>query len=120
MSHHFPHATIVGVVDGDTIDVLIDFGFRLRQDHRVRLAGIDAPEVNARGSEGEVARDWLRSRLPIGAAVELVTDKPADKYGRYLATVWRVDPASSRPELDSVNTQLLAAGLARPYDGGTR
>lgn len=114
----YPHATVLGVVDGDTIDVNIDYGFRLRQDHRVRLAGIDAPEVNAVGPEGEQARDWLRARLPVGQAVELVTVKPADKYGRFLATVWRV--VDGRTELDSVNQELLAAGLARPYDGGTR
>lgn len=120
MSHHYPHAKVVDVTDGDTVTVDIDYGFHLKQRHRVRLAGIDAPEVNARGPEGEAARDWLRARLPAGAAIELVTDKPADKYGRYLATVWRVDPASGRPELDSVNAQLLAAGLARPYDGGAR
>lgn len=114
MSHHFPHATVVGVVDGDTVDVLIDFGFRLRQDHRVRLAGIDAPEISARGPEGEAARDWLRLRLPVGTPVELVTEKPADKYGRYLAWVWL--PTAE----DSVNGQMIAAGHARPYDGGAR
>lgn len=115
MSHHFPHATIVGVVDGDTVDVLIDFGFRLRQDHRLRMAGIDAPEVSARGPEGEAARDWLRARLPVGTAVRLTTEKPADKYGRYLAWVYAGDPADK-----SINEQMVALGLARPYDGGTR
>jgi endonuclease YncB( thermonuclease family) len=112
MSHDFPHATVVGVVDGDTIDVLIDF--RLRQNHRLRLAGIDAPEVNARGPEGEAARDWLRRRLPVGTAVELMTEKPADKYGRYLAWVWL--PGAE----DSVNVEMVDAGHARPYDGGAR
>jgi len=120
MSHHYPHASVIGVVDGDTIDVTIDYGFRLRQDHRVRLAGIDAPEVRAAGPEGEAARDWLRARLPVGTAVELVTDKAREKFGRWLATVWRVDPATSRAEADSINAQLIAAGHARPYDGGPR
>ena len=112
MSHHFPHATVVSVVDGDTIDVLIDFGFRLRQDHRLRLAGIDTPEVNAKGPEGEAARDWLRARLPVGTAVQLVTEKPADKYGRYLC--WVFDAVGS------VNHALVDAGHARLYDGGAR
>jgi endonuclease YncB( thermonuclease family) len=108
----FPRATVIGVVDGDTIDVTIDYGFRLRQDHRVRLAGIDAPEVNAKGPEGEAARDWLRARLPAGTAVQLVTEKPADKFGRFLAWV-SIDG-------QSVNDELVAAGHARPYDGGAR
>lgn len=112
MSHHFAHASIVDVVDGDTVDVCIDYGFRLRQDHRVRLAGIDAPEISAAGPAGEAARDWLRARLPVGTAVELVTDKAREKYGRYLATIY-VDTAN-------VNAELVAAGHARPYDGGAR
>ena len=120
MSHHYAHAKVVRVVDGDTIDVTIDYGFTLRQDHRVRLAGIDAPEVNSVGPEGERARDWLRTRLPAGTPVELVTDKPADKFGRYLATVWTIDPETKQPHLDSINAELVAAGLARPYSGGPR
>ena len=35
---------IVRVVDGDTVDVIIDLGFSLTKKERVRLAGIDAPE----------------------------------------------------------------------------
>ncbi len=88
MSHHYAHVAVLGVVDGDTIDVEIDHGFHLRQRVRVRLAGIDAPETRAAGPEGEQARDWLRARLPVGHAVELVTEKPADKFGRFLAHVW--------------------------------
>ena len=112
MIRHFSHATVVNVVDGDTLDVTIDLGFRIHHDVRVRLAGVDAPEVHARGPEGEAARDWLRARLPAGTAVELVTVKPADKFGRFLATVFH--------ELANVNTEMIAAGHARPYDGGAR
>lgn len=114
MIYDYPNAKILGVVDGDTIDVMIDYGFRLMQTHRVRLAGIDAPEVNAAGLAGEAARDWLRAQLPIGCPVNLITEKPADKYGRYLAWVYR--PTES----DSINLQLIAAGHAVAYNGGPR
>jgi micrococcal nuclease len=112
VSRNFPYATVTEVVDGDTIDAAIDLGFRVRYDVRVRLAGIDAPEVRAKGPEGEAARDWLRARLPVGTPVVLVTDKPSDKYGRYLAWVFE--------GLDNVNAEIVAAGHARPYDGGAR
>lgn len=106
------------MIDGDTTVVDVDLGFRLTMQAAVRMAGIDAPEVNAKGPEGETARDWLRARLPVGQAVEMVTEKPADKYGRWLAHVWLV--VEGRPEVDSLNAQMLEAGLARPYSGGAR
>ena len=39
---------VVKVVDGDTIDVVIDLGFDLSKKERVRLAGIDTPESRTR------------------------------------------------------------------------
>lgn len=114
MTYDYPKAKVLFVVDGDTVDVEIDYGFRIVQSHRVRLAGVDAPEVNRMGPEGENSRDWLRDRLPVGCPIHLVTEKPADKYGRYLA--WIVRPTESV----SINEQLIKAGHAIAYDGGPR
>ena len=44
---------IVKVVDGDTIDIIIDLGFDLTKKERVRLAGIDSPESRT--------KNWLGS-----------------------------------------------------------
>lgn len=117
VSHHYSHVLVSGVVDGDTIDVVIDYGFHIAQAHRVRLGGIDAPETRAVGPEGEASRDWLRELLPVGKAVELVTDKPRDKFGRYLAWVYIYEPDGS---LTNVNEAIVEAGHAVRYDGGTR
>lgn len=114
MIYSYPRAVMVGVVDGDTCDIAIDYGFHLTQTHRVRLTGIDAPEVNAAGPEGEAARDWLRALLPVGTPVRLLTHKPKDKFGRYLAWVFLADSDVS------VNEQLIRAGHAVAYDGGAR
>ena len=39
---------IVKIIDGDTIDIIIDLGFSLTKKERVRLAGIDTPECRTR------------------------------------------------------------------------
>lgn len=105
---------MIRVVDGDTADVVVDLGFQISIEMRVRLAGIDAPELNARGPEGEQARDHLASLLPAGSICYVKTEKPRDKYGRWLAWI--------RPEGQSltVNDRMVAGGFAVTYDGGTR
>lgn len=92
-------ATVVKVVDADTLDVLVDLGFRINQEVRVRLFGINAPERNALG--GSEATAYVKKKLPVGSSVIIETFKnPTDKYGRWLATVY----------LDDVNVnQLIVA-----------
>lgn len=97
------------VVDGDTVVVDVDLGFRLRQEMVVRLAGIDAPETRAAGPEGEAAAEHLRSLLPVGSTVFARTEKPRDRYGRWLAWLRRT------PFGVSVNSAMVEAGHARWY-----
>jgi micrococcal nuclease len=42
---------VVKIVDGDTVDVIIDLGFNLSKKERIRLAGIDTPESRTRDLE---------------------------------------------------------------------
>ena len=86
-------AKLIEVVDGDTVDLLIDLGFGVHVKERCRLYGIDAPEMPTEA--GKAAKAYLESL--IGAASELfvatrkMTRKPkekADKYGRYLAVLY--------------------------------
>jgi micrococcal nuclease len=68
------------VVDGDT--------FYCRDGRKVRLIGVDSPEM-AQGSPGRAARDGLRRMLHAGRAARLESDlTPTDRYGRVLAWVW--------------------------------
>ena len=108
--HVYP-ATVARVVDGDTVRLVVDVGFRMRYEDNFRLAGINAPEL--REEAGKAARDFLRELLPEGQAVTVETAK-AGKYGRWLAKVFL------RSETSSVNTALLAAGHAVEYHGGKR
>lgn len=102
-------ARVERVIDGDTIVVRIG-----RRTERVRLIGIDAPEVAKRGEPGECFGDEatriLAGMVPPGTSVVLERDAEArDVYGRLLAyvSVARGDGTSS------VNRELLARGAAR-------
>lgn len=99
------YATLIKVVDGDTIDVVVDMGFRVKCDQRLRLLDVNTPE---RGQPGfkeatEYVRDALAGKLLVVSTVK------SDSFGRYLATVW------AHPDTTSVNDQLLEQGLAVPY-----
>lgn len=80
-------ATVVRVVDGDTVIMLIDLGLRIFHEVPVRLEGINAPERNA--PDGTAATEHLRLLLPVGEQTRIQTYKnPTDKYGRWLARVF--------------------------------
>lgn len=106
-------ATVLRVVDGDTISVELDLGWHLSLTTKVRVAGVNAPEIGT--SEGVLARDWVVSqllRLPNGDIAEYrpitVVSHSLDKYGRVLGEVlW-----SSPDGPVSLGPALLAAGHA--------
>lgn len=96
------------VVDGDTLDV--EIGGRRE---RVRLIGIDTPEMNVEEGAPECfapeATAFLTDLLPAGSDVRLVRDVVGrDDYGRLLAYVYR------RSDELFVNEAILANGYARP------
>jgi micrococcal nuclease len=98
-------AVVINVVDGDTIDVLIN-----GQEHRIRYIGIDTPETvhPTRGEEpyGREAAEYNKS-LVEGQTVFLEKDvSEADQYGRLLRYVWLEDEIM-------VNSLLVAAGYAQ-------
>jgi endonuclease YncB( thermonuclease family) len=109
-------AEVLRVLDGDTFEARVQIWPGIAVTTRVRLRGIDAPELRARCQEervkAEAARDALSAMLadgPIG--IRQVT---LDKYGGRV-----VADAATRATPD-VSAALLAAGLVRRYDGGKR
>lgn len=114
--HRFTYdATVESVYDGDTITLTIDLGFGLkREGHKVRLYGIDAPEVRGESRpEGIRTRNWLRSRLPVGAEIIVKSHRDrTGKYGRWLATIYR--------DGVNLNLQMVELGLAEARDYGDR
>jgi micrococcal nuclease len=114
-------AALVRVVDGDTIDVVIDVGFHGTRTERLRLVGVNTPEMHgATKQAGLQARDftdkWLRPwPAPDGWPLVIETFK-GDAFGRYLARVWHAD-AGGQPEVGTdLSSALLAAGMAVPYE----
>ena len=97
-------ATVVRVVDADTIDFTIDLGFHMTARTRVRVRGINAPEQNT--LQGQAVTTVVQGLLPVGSAVTIQT-YPQDKYGRWLADV-------ETPKGD-LGRYLLDRNLAVPY-----
>ena len=108
---------VTAVYDGDTLTVAARHGRQgLPYLFRVRLAGVDAPEIRGATSADEkraaiAARDALRAAI-LGELVTL-TVYGLDKYGRLLASV-------AHDRTGDVSRRLLEAGYVRPYDGGKR
>ena len=112
------------VLDGDTIDVLIDLGFELFKKERVRIAGVDTPEKRTRNLEetalGVDATNWLKEKLEstlvgddeLTIRTELVGG--VGKYGRLLGWLYVGE------SVVSLNEQMITEGYAHAYDGGTK
>jgi len=122
--YNFRVTEVVKVLDGDTIDVIIDLGFDLYKKERVRIAGVDTPEKRTRDLEekalGEDATNWLKEKLEgaISGEDDLVIRTELDggvgKYGRLLGWLYVGD------ETISINEIMISLGYAWEYDGGTK
>ncbi len=85
--------TVTRVVDGDTIDVILDLGFSVLHKCRVRLYGIDTPESRTRNKDekarGKLAAKFLEDSINNGKQV-ILRSKLKDskgKYGRVLGEI---------------------------------
>lgn len=104
---------IIRWVDGDTVDVMVDLGFRMFSQQRFRLRGVNAPETGKPGSDEALA--VVNRMCPAGSSLS-VTCRGHDPYGRWIADI----PATFKSESDvkfdlTVNEVLLKKGLALPY-----
>jgi endonuclease YncB( thermonuclease family) len=80
------HAQVAKIVDADTVDLLVDLGFCTAVKVRIRLLGIDAPEMNT--DEGKAAKAALIEKMPVSTMVTVRTFKFAgDKFGRWLGNI---------------------------------
>ena len=121
-------AIVERVVDGDTIDVIIDLGFKTWKKVRVRMEGINTPESRTRDLEekkrGLVAKDRLVEILEYNNNECTLKVSGVGKFGRAIASVYveTLSPASSKSSMTeiNVNKQLIEEGHAVAYDGGKR
>jgi micrococcal nuclease len=111
---------VENVVDGDTIDVLIDLGFDILFQSRVRLAGIDTPESRtkdlAEKALGLEAKEYLKKHIKDAKSVVIKTEKmdSSEKYGRILGWVY-IDGNTV-----SLNDMMINDGYAWGYLGDTK
>jgi endonuclease YncB( thermonuclease family) len=109
-------AEVLRVLDGDTFEARVHLWPGLYTTTRIRLRGIDAPELKSRCAEerakAAIARDALRAVLDQGeVGIARVT---LDKYGG------RVVADALTQATPDVSAALLRAGLVRAYAGGRR
>jgi micrococcal nuclease len=108
------------VVDGDTIDVVIDLGFDISFTSRVRLAGIDTPESRtkdlAEKALGLESKKYLADRIKAANNVVIRTEKinSSEKFGRILGWLY-LDGESN-----SINHEMIEKGYAWGYLGDTK
>jgi micrococcal nuclease len=111
---------VKNVVDGDTIDVVIDLGFDILFASRVRLAGIDTPESRttdkAEKALGIEAKEYLKKQLKDSKSVVIRTEKmdSSEKYGRILGWVY------VNGDSESLNNKMINDGYAWGYLGDTK
>ena len=102
-------AKVEKVVDGDTVDLDIDLGFSINYHKRVRLYGINAPEMkNDTNNVGHEAKAYL-TQLIDNKEVVIKTEKDkTDKYGRYIVTIFL--------DGEDINEKMVENGKAERHN----
>jgi endonuclease YncB( thermonuclease family) len=104
-----PYRGVVDLVhDGDTVNIRLDVGFDLTVYARVRVNGINAPELAT--AAGKRARGHARKLLPPGTEVQVIS-LGWDKYGG------RIEGSITAEGVGDFATAMIAAGHAKPWAG---
>ena len=109
---------VTKVVDGDTIDVIIDLGFDIMYKSRVRLFGIDTPESRTRDlvekKYGLMSKDFLKDKLKNAEKIVIKTHKGEEtgKFGRILGEIFCDNV--------NINQQMCDVGHAVAYYGQSK
>ena len=106
---------VIKVVDGDTVDIVIDLGFNISLHQRVRIKGINSPETRTKNVEEKIkgmsakvfAEQWFAQSGPL--TVKTYKD---EKYGRLLGEFFR--------GTENYTETIISKGFAVSYDGGAR
>lgn len=103
---------IVKYIDGDTVDAIIDLGFHIFVKKRVRLHGIDTPEIRTRDKAekalGFKALGRLKELCEADYGALVLRSHGLGKYGRVIGEIFNGNC--------SVNRMLVIEGHAKEYD----
>ena len=112
------NATVTKVVDGDTIDAMVDLGFGTWKKVRIRMHGINAPESRTRNLEekkkGLAAKARLIEMLKENENQFILISHGVGKFGRCLGEIYL------KGHENSLNKQLIWEGHGTEYFGGKR
>ena len=124
MDKYIYRAKLDRVVDGDTVDALIDVGFDIWFKKRIRFKGVDTWESRTRNLEEKAL--GLKAKARTKELLEKVSSKSGyfriksyglGKYGSVLADVFIMDKDGKQW---NVNETLISEGHAYVYDGGKK
>tara|TARA_Y100001954_G_C15687139_1_gene540829 strand:- start:460 stop:888 length:429 start_codon:yes stop_codon:yes gene_type:complete len=109
--------SIKKIIDGDTFDCIMDLGFDVLLEARVRMMGIDTPESRTRDLEekkfGLLAKEYLTEKLAKeDIIVTTEVDNEKGKFGRILGWVWA--------DGINVNKQMIDENMAVAYHGQSK
>jgi len=101
---------VTKVIDGDTVDLLVDLGFRVCVNQRFRLLGVNTPEIYRPVSEQEKlaglkCKTYLEECLLVHRSTLVVKSYKTDVYGRYLGEIFYKDEVSG--QFVSVNSLMV-------------
>ena len=124
MDKYIYRAKLDRVVDGDTVDALIDVGFNIWFKKRIRFKGVDTWESRTRNLEEKAL--GLKAKARTKELLEKVSSKSGyfriksyglGKYGRVIADIFIMDKDGKQW---NVNKTLITEGHAYVYEGGTK
>jgi micrococcal nuclease len=109
--------SIKKIIDGDTFDCIMDLGFDVLLEARVRMMGIDTPESRTRDLEekkfGLLAKEYLTEKLATeDIIVTTEVDNEKGKFGRILGWVWA--------DGVNVNQNMIDENMAVAYHGQSK
>ncbi|WP_319480062.1 thermonuclease family protein [uncultured Draconibacterium sp.] len=106
-------ATVNRVVDGDTIDLVIDLGFKITTFQRIRLRGINTPETYNVKKDSEEYKNGMKAKAFVIERISnndneviVETDKEVGKFGRYIGIIRLADNEQA------LNDELVEKGFA--------
>jgi len=110
-------ASVVRVVDGDTVNVRVRIWLNQELSASIRVRNVDSPEINGKcvseSALAQKAKAFTAHLLPVGSTITLTNVKP-DKFGG------RFDADVFTPDGQALSDLLIASGMTRIYDGGKR
>ena len=114
-------ASFLKVVDGDTMDIMVDLGFQVHHKIRVRLYGVNTPECRTKDliekalglKAKDFTKEWFHNHEVV--FVKTIVDKN-EKYGRVLAEIYSSADIND-PQTACLNKDIIESGFAREYFG---